>query len=351
MIKWIDEFVEESFSGTSLDIYCETNNPWISTDCLAGVPDAEWNVDNVNRALTINYNVLRYVPERLKTQIMCQRAFDAKFDLITHVPKKYITKSMCISILKNGSLSLFTHIPLWLKTADIWFESRTVFVHMLQGLPYSIFTDEFCIRLARHHGDHRLLQYLPRQPPTACEKIIERHPNALEYVWDKTPELCLMAVIMAPETIRFLSKKQQTDELCQLAIDRAPHNLRFVKNQTRKLCASAVKKSALSTVQDKSDSTAVMHMIRVQTRETCLACYEVNRNVFQGIRNDSHRRFVARHVSVDFVLALREAGLSTHLLVNVLEQMESDLYPTLNYNSNSLSPTQLWSIVALANHA
>jgi len=53
----------------------------------------------------------------------------------------------------------------------------------------------------------------------------------------------------------------------------------------------------------------------------------------------------------NIVAAMRNVGLSTNLLVEIFESMGSVLYPTLNDSDSPLSPTQLWSTVAAANHA
>jgi len=72
---------------------------------------------------------------------------------------------------------------------------------------------------------------------------------------------------------------------------------------------------------------------------------------YQDIRSDENRRFVVRMAISDIVVALRASGLSTHLLVNMFEMMGPVLYPTLNLSGSPLSPLQLWTTVAAANHA
>ncbi|MFA7286893.1 MAG: hypothetical protein WC052_04520 [Patescibacteria group bacterium] len=353
----------EEVAQSLLDIYCANNNPAVRVDCLRPVPDSEWNENNARDAMIINVEVFQFVPDRLKTQEMCQLAVNASGYLINYVPEQYFTNDMCIKIIKYGRIPEYMRFPRHLRTGAIWLESRTANVEALACLPLSEFTDDFCIQVAKqyYHAGHAL-KYLQRQPIEACAIILGRHPDMLMFLRDKTPELCLISITILPRALQYLSKEQQTDKLCKVAINKDPYSLRYVIDQSLELCELAFYKLKLSPpyggyptflnfVKRMVDFIDLMSSITLQTREICLVGYQTFRVVFQGIRNDSHRRFVARHVSVDLVLALREAELSTHLLVNVLEQMESDLYPSLNFSGCPLSSTQLWSIVALANHA
>jgi len=96
----------------------------------------------------------------------------------------------------------------------------------------------------------------------------------------------------------------------------------------------------------------VLPALRIQPKEVCLEYYQRSRTTYyQDIRSDENRRFVVRFAVSDIVVALRAAGLSTNLLVEIFESMGPALYPTLNRSGSPLSPLQLWSTVAAANHA
>ncbi|MFA7286890.1 MAG: hypothetical protein WC052_04505 [Patescibacteria group bacterium] len=94
----------------------------------------------------------------------------------------------------------------------------------------------------------------------------------------------------------------------------------------------------------------ILCTLTVQPKEICLLSYQLARWSYPSIRSDKRRRFVVRVAMSDIVVAMRAAGLSTNLLVEMFEQMGTALYPTPNRSGCPLSPVQIWSIVAAANH-
>jgi ribosomal protein S30 len=62
--------------------------------------------------------------------------------------------------------------------------------------------------------------------------------DALEYVREQTPEICLAAVKDTCDSLVFV--REQTPEICLTAVKGNPYTLCIVKQQTPEICAAAL---------------------------------------------------------------------------------------------------------------
>lgn len=136
-----------------------------------------------------------------------------------------------------------------------------------------------CFEAVKHFND--ALKYIENQTPELCMAAVCCDLNELNYVKNLTPELCMAAVkengfaiTFVPEqfltfelckialensegdAIECINPAYQTPELCMMAVDLDPKNLHgiYPPNRTADICMAAVSKSAeaLEFVRDQT---------------------------------------------------------------------------------------------------
>lgn len=73
-----------------------------------------------------------------------------------------------------------------------------------------------------------------------CLMAVEQNGKALEYIYDKTEELCMTAVKQSGRALRYVPPRLQTKELVMAAIENAPDALMSCKNFCQEVCDRAV---------------------------------------------------------------------------------------------------------------
>jgi len=166
----------------------------------------------------------------------------------------------------------------------------------------------------------------------------------------KTHEICKLAIKLQSDNIYWVPDEMLTVEFCvELIKDSFPNMYEYtIQSIIEKIPAARL--NVLAPLLIRKCHINILWDLKIQTRDLCLICYRQSRRSYHIIESSQHRRFVVRAVITDIVGALRPTGLSTNLLVEILEQMSNNLYPSMGECKGPLSPTQLWSIVALVKH-
>jgi hypothetical protein len=97
-----------------------------------------------------------------------------------------------------------------------------------------------------------------------CKEIVMRNGNALEFVVNKTEELCMIAVSNFGLALQFVDIK--TDAICLAAVSSCGLALQFVDDQSEKICVAAIKQHELA-----------IKYVDIQT--AALALIAVNKNI------------------------------------------------------------------------
>jgi len=337
----------------------------IEPERLATLPYNEWDVNLAELAMSHDVVLFKYIPDRFKTIKLCCQAIAGLPCLLKFVPDNIRNgRELWIRVIRSHAENVFDLIPMQLRTAALCMEAlkadgtsslNNVYsyawaIRLLNYLPDEEITDELRMRLLRLNGFH--IRYLRSQTEKTCLAAISERVGEFIYVRNKTPAICELALTKDGMFIQYVT--EQTDHLCKLAIDQNPLCLKFLTHQACEYCVMAFTKAKQRYANDHNSAITFyledkMDGIRIQTREICLDVYNVNRLVFQGIRAVEHQRFVARATFAAMALTLKSVRLSTNLLVEILDPLSPVLFPRLNSISNPLSPTQMWSIVAMIN--
>ena len=108
------------------------------------------------------------------------------------------------------------------------------------------------VKIVDMNGDPYWLQTLLDNYPAKILEVVTSVKNAIAYVKEQTPEICLAAVTVNRCAIRYV--KKQTPEICLAAVTRYGCAIEYVKEQTPVICLAAVTSSggALEYVKDQT---------------------------------------------------------------------------------------------------
>lgn len=107
-------------------------------------------------------------------------------------------------------------------------------------------------------------------------KAITTDSRAIQFIKNKTPELCRLAVQICGDNLKYVD--DQTEELCIIAVTETPHALKYVKNQTEDIAIQAVKRNGL-----------MIDYVKNQTDNVCLAALTEDIYSIQFIKNPSDK--------------------------------------------------------------
>lgn len=103
-------------------------------------------------------------------------------------------------------------------------------------------------------------------------KAITSDSRAIQFIKNKTPELCKLAVQMCGDNLKYID--DQTDELCMIAVADSPNALKYVKKQTEDIALLAVKRNGL-----------MIDYVKNQTDDVCIAALTEDIYSIQFIRD------------------------------------------------------------------
>lgn len=146
------------------------------------------------------------VPEKFRTQEVCELAVKNFGKNLQYVPDELIAPELCKVAVEEDGCAI-KYVPdnlITQKLCNIAFKNRT---YAFTVIPDKFKTPEMCrSALAIAMGDY--FEYVPDRlkTPEMCKAVIEKDGYALEFVPDelKTPELCQLAVDNDDYAIRFV---------------------------------------------------------------------------------------------------------------------------------------------------
>jgi len=142
-------------------------------------------------------------------------------------------------------------------------------------------TKEICVEAIRHMPSAlKFLEDQKEYDESLFISLAKVNGYVLEYVEDKTPNICLAAVMNKGLALKFVEKKLQTPKICLAAVNENGRALEYVKVQTEEICLAAVlnDESAFEFVKNQTPeicSQAVkrnggnLSLVEEQTSEMC----------------------------------------------------------------------------------
>ena len=131
----------------------------------------------------------------------------------------------------------------------------------IKYIPVEYQTYEMCLEAIKGIGE--LLEYVGNKTPELCEIAVEDYALSLEFVPEKykTKELCRLAVEYDSFALVFVSEK--TQELCDLAVFGDPYSLEIVPEefQTEELCYKAIAEDSFIIKYVKNQTPEMVHYL------------------------------------------------------------------------------------------
>ena len=213
-------------------------------------------------------NDLQYIPEKYRTEEICELAVKNNGDSLCYVPDNLKTKKICNLAIMNSNLAIdstpmellteeylkeliiakqkgfISCLPKSLKTQELYeftfINKKCDYFHIpneykntlfykniiynfplfLKDLSKELKTKELCELAFKQN--HLALQYFPEEFITQelCEIAIHTHGNLLRFIKlnNRTEELCKIAVQQNGIALQFVPEHLKTEELCELAM-------------------------------------------------------------------------------------------------------------------------------------
>jgi hypothetical protein len=118
------------------------------------------------------------------------------------------------------------------------------------------------------------LRYVKNQTPELCLEALRQDGYSIRYVKNQTPELCLEAVKKNGRALRYVNT--QTEEMCMIAVRQESYTLIDVKNQTDEICLEAVRKNhdVIQYIRDLNQRNRLFPALHTEDEEAeCPVCY------------------------------------------------------------------------------
>jgi len=164
-------------------------------------------------------DVLKYVPEKLKTAEFCFEAIKRNTSTIADIPKSLITAELCnVAIKQNGRALLF--VPEEFLTYEMCLIAVKDYGKALKSVPETIKTKEFCLEAVKHRS--WALKFVPENLRTyeMYLEAVKQDAGIFQYVPEefKSTEICLEAVKVAGWLFFDVPEKFKNLEMCIAAV-------------------------------------------------------------------------------------------------------------------------------------
>lgn len=185
---------------------------------------------------------LRWVPEARRTASLCTVAVKRNGRALEWVPQELRTAALCAAAIRHNCGDALRWVPAALRTADLCAAAVAQNPAALEHVPEALRTARLCAAAVAQWGG--ALEYVPLALQTVelYEAAVAQSGGALEYVPPArlTAELCRAAVTRTPSAVAFVPEALRTEELWALAAARGlslgdvPQAMR-----TERVCKSA----------------------------------------------------------------------------------------------------------------
>jgi hypothetical protein len=219
-----------------------------------------------------NGNLLKYIPNPLRSPQICEAAVKQNGNALKHVPLEQRTKEICEFAIKQ-SVSALEFSPENSLTKELCKVAVEKEALLLRYVPYTLRSPEICGIAVKQDG--QALRYVPTDLRTEglCKIAAEQAGMALGHIPEdrRTPELCRIAVAQSGLALAHIPKHLRTKELCSMAVAQYGGALRYVPEALRseKMCRIAVAHSgnALQHVPEKIRTEALFRIAVLQNWE------------------------------------------------------------------------------------
>ena len=193
-------------------------------------------------ALSRNEMALAYVPEHLRTEVMCLELVGRNGQALYHVPVPLRTETICMAaIISNGEV--LHYVPEYLRTETICSAAVTQYGFALKHVPKPLRIEAVCVTAVGSNG--QALTYVPESLRTeaVCLTAVEGSGWALEFVPEllRTKALCLAAVEQNGWALQYVPNPLRTEVICLAAVEQNGQAIEYVPNL---LCAKIIKLAA-----------------------------------------------------------------------------------------------------------
>jgi len=258
-------------------------------EVAVAVTEANWGRFEtiIQAALMQNGWTLKWVPEHLRTEELCEIAVERTGVALLFVPESLRNEELCRMAVTQEGIAL-EYVPEKLCTLEICEIAVEKNGMSLGYVPIDFQTPELCRIAVGQNG--RALFSVPWSLRTSdlCRIAVEKNGAALAYVPEplRTPELCRIAVAQEGEALQILPGALRSAELCQMAVEQNGLALCWVPKhlKTVELCRIAVQNSfaAIDYVPtalelempprpEKSDSTPTWPIMLLDDLERAMA--------------------------------------------------------------------------------
>jgi hypothetical protein len=266
-------------------------DPVVSRNVLKRYPEALQYIQSpteqqCNIAFINDSRMIEWIPDALKTATQCQKAVEANPEFLKFVPVRFLTPALYTRAIQSNP-AILKKIPeptfdilekafsrnetiqqerwrpyckdLWLYVPVHWkTDSFYTWVHLKfpSLIPYPYEEYKICLRMLALHKtpqhiqyfsepsefewfsvlkeDSELLRYAPkiiRACPHIQEYVIHRNPLCLEFCLEPTKEVCLAAVQLNGDALKYVSQRIQKEhpEIVKAALVQNKDALRFAK--------------------------------------------------------------------------------------------------------------------------
>jgi hypothetical protein len=223
-------------------------------DLFEIVPDKYQTKELCMNALKYNGKILQYISHEKQDEELCTYAINQNVNAFRYVNHNLQTYEMCMYVVKNNGLML-KYVKN--KAYDLCLEAVKQNGYAIEDVPINEFTDDEMTYLYEEAIKNKpcALEYVINQTYEMCIYCVSEHDNSIRYVNIQyfTHELCMKAIhakyndgygfkiIMHLIEIKMLNFSQdEIDELYICAIRQNPMLLEYIKNKTYDICFEAI---------------------------------------------------------------------------------------------------------------
>lgn len=235
MIRSINPtFLTQAFFEKAVEV-----DLYVFEDC----PNKYKTSDFCEAVLERDPRFLEFVPEESLTDAMIQNAIDKNGLCLEYVPIAKITSELCENALLTSNGRAFLYIPEHLRTQTICSKAFEFHVDNIQWIPRAFQTRAMCLKAVEDYGGY--LRYCRFKTQAICQKALKNAPGAFFYV-PKRLRTETMAISVAESGNKFVwrwfRKSDYTERLCRILITKSPQALQKFPPmfQTRDMHWSAV---------------------------------------------------------------------------------------------------------------
>ena len=246
-------------------------------------------------AVGINGNVLMYIPENMRTQVICGAAFENDKWSIAHIPTEFITNEMVIDAVRESGFIL-QYIPNNLKSYEACKIALQDNCRGLSYLPERIWDKALALIAIANDNWGMVLDKIPEElrDYEVCFNAVSKRGDEIRYVPEqlKTYELCLAAVKKSYGIVEDIPYEHFLPELVMEIVKKSIRDFEKIPKEclTEEACIMAIKQGTkyVGTVLEKIPEEMI-------TKEMVDIAMDISLSSFNGVPE----RFISEEMVLD----------------------------------------------------